>query len=370
MKFTPEGAPIPGGIPTSNLDPDARYRNTSLHSGYVIRAVYPGDSDNVTGFLEYIVVINHNEYYGVLDMTLGGGIFNNHTRIRKGAENIDVQSGQPDADFDERKDGEQVWCLFIGGDEDQPIIVGSKNHVRIGEVNTEYTNPTKDLGVYERYEFNGLEKVIDKDGNLTLTLKGAKTLPAVGNQFKSKDPTLDDYKGTFYKIHNNGTIELDLKLKTNILIDPVNDIITIKNGDGTIFTINGADDYISLKANTGLEYKLEGDGDKFSFTTVGGTKMILDGDGDIATVETNAGGRMKITGGKVGIGGPTAELLQQISDQLQRLITLTGTNMTAETHTGNLGYPSSPPLNAASYATVSGQLTGIKALVDGIKGGI
>ncbi|MEM4379060.1 MAG: hypothetical protein QXL01_00035 [Thermoplasmatales archaeon] len=80
-------------------------------------------------------------------------------------------------------------------------------------------------------------------------------------------------------------------------------------------------------------------------------------------------GVLKLADGKVGLGGPTAELLDLVDQLLQQLDTLI-TQMQLETHTGNLGYPTSPPLNAAAYAAVQTAISVIKTLLGTIKGGI
>lgn len=78
---------------------------------------------------------------------------------------------------------------------------------------------------------------------------------------------------------------------------------------------------------------------------------------------------LKLDQGKVALGGPTAELLDLFDQTLTQLITLT-TSMTTETHLGNLGYPTSVPLNAASYLAVMQSLTMIQTLLITIKGSL
>jgi len=82
-----------------------------------------------------------------------------------------------------------------------------------------------------------------------------------------------------------------------------------------------------------------------------------------------SGGVLKLANGMVGLGGPAAELLDLMDQLLQQLDTLI-TQMQIETHTGNLGYPTSPPLNAAAYAAVQSAIAVIKTMLGLIKGGI
>jgi hypothetical protein len=73
--------------------------------------------------------------------------------------------------------------------------------------------------------------------------------------------------------------------------------------------------------------------------------------------------------GQVAIGGPTAELLDLVDQTLDQIID-TLTALSNEKHTGNLGYPTSPPLNAASYIAAQTQVTLIKTLLATIKGSL
>ena len=408
-RYTPEGGVIQSGVTVNPINDKEHYKMYSLHRGYVVRPVYPEEEENQTGFLEYIVMIEDQEFDGVLDMTHGGGIFNNHTRVRHGATNTDSPGFNlsVDSGYHQRTDGEQVLCLFIGGNGDIPIIIGSSEHTRIEAVNKDYKKPSKALGVYERYEFNGLEFIIDKDGNFSITHLGAKDMLALGDISVPRDPSKLPYKGSFYKILSDGTIQIELNPTTKILINPVTNVMSFENGAGTNFTIDGVSDSFTITNASGMELKLAGAADdKYSFTTVagtkvevtgglsdvilaetaGGAKVTVDGLADEIVAETSAGdkiemlaGETKMTAGTggvvklanemVGIGGASAELLQQVSDGLQQLSD-TALASSIHTHVGNLGYPTSDPDQAAAMAAVGAEALVIKALVDSIKGGI
>ena len=364
MSYTPDGAPIPDGIPKRALESGPGMHNSSfaLRRGYVQRAVYKGEPDNQTGFLEYVVVIEGQEFFGVLDMTQGGGIFNTHTRIRRGAENIDIPNVQG---YDERKDGEQVFCLFIRGDGDLPIIVGSDTHVRVNE-NSNWIEPSKSLGLYERYEFNGLEFLIDKDGNFTITHLGNTIVPAVGPPIP--DPSTLPFKGGFYKIHKDGKIEIDLKPSTTIIVDPVSNTMELKNGAGTTFTIDGATDKITMLAAFGDSFHVAGP-DGIQGTTPSGTSLSF----NAGFVEfEGTGGKLKLGAGQVGIGSGAVELLSEISDTLDKLATyMQGEATAASTYVSTAVGPG--VLNPSRVTDAAGlviDLNLIKAKVDSIKGGV
>lgn len=79
--------------------------------------------------------------------------------------------------------------------------------------------------------------------------------------------------------------------------------------------------------------------------------------------------KMKLSQGKVALGGPAAELLD-LFDQFIDVVKTVFDVLALETHTGNLGYPTSPPLNAAQYTQASVLATQIKTLLGTIKGSL
>lgn len=70
--------------------------------------------------------------------------------------------------------------------------------------------------------------------------------------------------------------------------------------------------------------------------------------------------------GKFEISGPAGKLMDTMSNILQNLIDLT-TAMQSETHVGNMGYNTSPPVNSAQYIQVQTGLTQLKTIVDLLK---
>jgi hypothetical protein len=89
--------------------------------------------------------------------------------------------------------------------------------------------------------------------------------------------------------------------------------------------------------------------------------------GDI-TMEGSLG-KLKLGKGKIGLGGPAAEIVDTVIKLMTQLDTLL-TSMQAETHLGNLGYSSSPPLNVASYIAVQVQVNLLKSLLTTVQGGV
>lgn len=96
---------------------------------------------------------------------------------------------------------------------------------------------------------------------------------------------------------------------------------------------------------------------------------IIEMKADTVTVKESGGGTLKLGSNKVGLGGSSAELLDQISQQLEKLSTLFQT-VAPHTHIGNLGYPTAPADVMSAWTTAKGDMDTIKGKIDGIKGGI
>jgi len=80
-------------------------------------------------------------------------------------------------------------------------------------------------------------------------------------------------------------------------------------------------------------------------------------------------GKLKLGKGKVGIGGPAAELVDQVIQLLTQLdLWITQTQVSV--HIGNLGYPTAPPTEATAYIPIQAQIGVIKGLLTSIKGGV
>lgn len=78
------------------------------------------------------------------------------------------------------------------------------------------------------------------------------------------------------------------------------------------------------------------------------------------------GAGVEYKGGKIAVKAAAGELLDQIIQFLDQQDTLL-TQLQAETHVGNLGYPTSPPNNAAAYATIQASTAAIKAIIQQMK---
>jgi len=105
---------------------------------------------------------------------------------------------------------------------------------------------------------------------------------------------------------------------------------------------------------------------KYQLSSVG--DMVISSKGVIDISEVT-GGALKLSKGKVALGSSTAELLD-LFDKTLSILSQLATDLSTEIHTGNLGLPTSPPLNAAQYVAAQVQLTQLQTLLGTIKGSL
>lgn len=83
-----------------------------------------------------------------------------------------------------------------------------------------------------------------------------------------------------------------------------------------------------------------------------------------------SGAKARLGNGRVAFGASGIELLQKISDALDKIATWAGTTGATHTHIGNLGIPTLAPMEAAQYIQLQGDLTKLKVDIDTIKGSL
>jgi hypothetical protein len=226
--------------------------------------------------------------------------------------------------------------MFIEGNGDFPVIVGSRAHLRRRE-NPDFKKPIKSLGVHERYEFNGIEFLIDKDGSLEVSQVGVKDAKKAGElSLGSPAPK------TAPAIKNPEAI---LPSPTKITLS--------KNGD---FSVSVSDEQLAMQFTKATK--------KFELTAGVGAKITVDGASDVITAETKLGSKLKLGNGKVGLGSASGEVVELLAEATDRLIDV-ATKLSVTQ--GNLGYPIS---TAADFLALVQEMIPIKTKLAQIGGGI
>ena len=125
---------------------------------------------------------------------------------------------------------------------------------------------------------------------------------------------------------------------------------------------------IAIK-NKSVEVGITATGDTSVTNTSKAYTIEATASGGITATEKGKGS-LKLSGGKVALGGASAELLDLFSQVLKEMDTLL-TNMGAEKHIGNMGVPTTlAPDAVANYKTSQAALQAIAQQLEGIKGSL
>lgn len=361
MRVRTDGSIQPTATPTpQNIISRKDY---GLYRGMVTVVKYVDDQQNITQNSEnpevlYDVVILGGLKQGqiVSNCRLSsdfGGNFNYYERV------LPASSKRFNEVPLEQHDGAIVFFEFTQGHSGYPVIVA----VDGGTKTVGKTGATKDEGPILRREYNGVFELIDKFGDYTYIKKNGEINTETG-QFEPNT------SGFSLETTIKGSVETK-KYNTDVITEEINGeeekkILTFKSG--LVLIIDGQNDNVKIQTNKGTNLLVDGSTDKVDVITNGGARAVIDGENDTVQLRDNASGEIKITGETIAIGASTAELLQQISDDIDAVAQWAGSTGAIHTHTGNLGYPTSIPVETAQYIQLQTDLLAIKALVDGIKG--
>ncbi len=247
--------------------------------------------------------------------------------------------------------GEVVVVAHIDGSGDEGIILGCLRHP---------SRKTKLTATKLSYasEYNGLETTIDNDGAWKIKFQGTPKNAGMISKLPYGSPippALYDptSSGSFLTFDKTGSFTLsdaNKSLPQTIKIDKPNGKISIFSGNVSI-VIEKNSKKISV-VNSDTEVKSE---KSFKLTT--------------QATEINSSKTFKLKSPKIAIGSGGTELLDHICKFMDEVSKLAQA-LSQETHTGNFGYPTSPPLNAAAYTAVKSAVDGFKSKVSAIKGSL
>lgn len=227
-----------------------------------------------------------------------GGVYNYQDSVMSGYKFDDKPD--PTSDFT-AKAGDTVLVVALNGQSRDGIILGCIMHPA-----RKSTIPVN-KGPYYQSEFNGVETVINDQGEYTLTFKALPTNIAKLKDKPSKriEPPKYDLKigGSFLKFDKTGSIEISDKAEKdlqNIRLDKANGTITVNSGKISI-TLTKSKEQINIKSKIL---------DIVSDTSISAkTKKY----------SVDAKESVKIKSDKIAIGKDGVELLDQLSKMLDEL---------------------------------------------------
>jgi hypothetical protein len=230
----PDGTIVPSYLSarrTPRAEPSGQFGNVALRIGEVKEIIYPDDERNVSGkVVEYRVAVQQKDrgvgstvdYPNCIVSNLFGGLGDTLRYTVRASTEIDVD---PDTLLG---DGSTVLLLCVNGETNRALIVGGFNNE-----NDESEN--REDGHNLHFNFNGIDVVINKDGEFTLTFAGATD--NLGELADGVDDSLSDSNISFTK---DGAITLaDGSGKQLIQIDHVKKHINIAADAEMDVTCNG-----------------------------------------------------------------------------------------------------------------------------------
>jgi hypothetical protein len=281
MTYTPDGGVIASGVPRSQREPDEHTRLFGLYKGVVIRAIYPDDPDNSSGKrMEYVVKVRGQLYPNAISMKKLGGIFNRSERVLKQTEKS--FSGQvTGGTYDEDLDGEHVYVLFVEGHGNVPVIIGNLEHPRAFAVDG--NRFSREDGVFEVEEFQGVEFGIDNDSNFLIRGVGRKdpsgkilnpnakgALLRLGGEFG--DWLMKSARGALFYMDKTGSIRLIAEDGATLTYNAEDNTVIMAQKDGNVISLT-PDEISIVGKGGGSAIKIDDDG-----VTLIGDKLIGQGE--------------------------------------------------------------------------------------------
>jgi len=270
-----------------------QYDNTPLRIGEIVDVVLPTDKKrSVTKkLIEYTVAVQQRDGAGILcsilynhclRANLFGGVADKFTfTLRKSKTNPSIGLSI----------GSKVLVLCINGETGFAVIVGGMPDVELGAVEV-------DLGHNLYFEFNGLNTVINKDGEMILTVKGATNFD--GTPASNADTTKT---GQYVKLTKDGSIRLGTNGDDQYLL--------FDNAKKTISLV--ADQELDVTSSRNVVVKSTGVlvGSATDFWMLGSTyraaeatcnQQLIAALGAIATAATTAAAALTTASGSLGLG--------------------------------------------------------------------
>jgi hypothetical protein len=350
-----------GSIQSNNLpSPNDAYNRTDLdykiYRCMIIEVYYADDQRNLSYgnpqvTYDCLIIGGRNEGQTIPNCKLVntlGGQFNYHERVLR--KTYKPFSGDNSAKLSEQK-GDIVYVSFVGGRRSNPIIIGLGTHV----LDVDATGATVEDGPIDRYEFNGVYHLTNKDGEYRFIRKGGTYnaeeryftpadraeedgLPAPEELFQAKISFIDgimrweDPKSSITLSKDEQTYNILIGEKqSQVFVDGKNDLAKIKMAGGTLINVDGAGGVVTIDADGG------------------GTNVItIDKSG---TVTIKASSKVNIEAPLVDVGEGAAfssTLFENLASEFAK-----------HQHTGNLGAPTSPP-NAPLISLVGSQSVKVK----------
>lgn len=221
------------------------FDNVHLRHGEVIEVILPNDKRSVSKkFQEYKVLVQHRGGDGAASSIVYQNCY--VSNIFGGAGDLLKFTFRPKTIEDTAGlgQGSKVVILCLNGETSNALIIAG---LRDGG-NTTAADGTN-LGHHLIFSFNGIDFIINDDGELSLRFSGATKADG-----SLRDGVQATNSGTFFKMTKDGSMDLG-NGKEHLAVDHQNNVVTIQaDQDINVDALKGA-----LKVHTGAEIHMESD---------------------------------------------------------------------------------------------------------------
>jgi len=220
--------------------------NLTLKIGQIVEINYPTEENGFKTITYNVIVSEKTDTYNqfvlyncqLMDKFGGLADFLTYT-LRKNDKDISgITQGQVQQN---ELLGSYVIIGLINGSSSTPIILGGVPYIDIPD-GSDRKVPKEDDGHNLKFNFNGINIEINKDGEFTATKNGPTK--ADGTLDSDQEGGKDEQKGSFVKIDINGNITLSANDKNIFVINKKDKEITI---DGEKVNINQGDNPAARK---------------------------------------------------------------------------------------------------------------------------
>lgn len=206
-------AVVPGHYDGHVVPMNGALFNVALRPGQVQEIYFPEDKKNVSKkFVEYDVMVQHRAngtavtklYTHVIAIDQTGSVAD----LDYSTYRTDNVATKQDGSQFRPGNGAHVILLCINGESNNGVIIGGLRH-------PDAPKDKKVDGHHKHQRFNGIDLLINKDGELTITYQGAQKADG-----KIADGVDEGALGTFVKISKDGNLLVsDKEGKNQILLD-------------------------------------------------------------------------------------------------------------------------------------------------------
>lgn len=350
-----------------SVQPREFYEKTMVHYTVVIDLPLGGD----------MILFN------VRESSSFGGIADYERRRARSREDAEYDDDSVTTENLNASVGERVYVACINGNPFNAVIIAYKQHPNQTE---EIRDPSTEDPYYV-WQMQGVRKTVDPEGQFRIIHKGAPTVkfsPQIGGALGAALGAASSLVGG---VPGDSNPAIEPVSDTNLsAIEMLNEgIVNIRDYSGNLFQIDPSAESIVIQNNKPLDFydlnkplipdislpSIGINAEAIKITGASDKKIEIQARNEIR-LETAQTATLSLSGGKVALGTPAAELLELVIGILDQNLELIKAALDpANQNIGNMGYPTTvAPAKQTAFQQISIEYEKIKQLISSIKGSV